>query len=378
VRRILPTNPSRPADSSAPKSSGGLRRAVLGALALTFLASPALSSGCAASFDPPARVSTLRVLGITADKPYAAPGDEVTFEMTYFDGFEDEDGSGPRPIQITWLGGCFDPPSDQYFACYEQIAEIVRGITPESPPPEGLVSQGIGFNKFTLKLPEDIISRRPPPDYGPHYGIAYVFFAACAGKVQPVLPDGTGRAPDFPLGCFDDAGNRLGSESFVPGYTQIYAFADGRSNNNPVIQGLTLNGKEIPGSDEFDKIPTVKVCPLSDEERRTPRCDREADISDCAAYTLEALIDPSVVEVDPDATAEDGGQLTETLWVSYFSDAGDISPGIKLVNDPVSGFNGELAVTFIPPPEPGITTIWAVLRDARGGSHILTRFIRVE
>jgi len=236
----------------------------------------------------------------------------------------------------------------------------------------------VGLNKFTLKLPEDIISRRPPPDYGPHYGIAYVFFAACAGKVQPVLPDGTGRAPDFPLGCFDDAGNRLGSESFVPGYTQIYAFADGRSNNNPVIQGLTLNGKEIPSADDFDQIPTVKACPLTDEERRTPRCDREADIADCTSYILEALVDPSVAEIDPDATGETGGQLTETLWVSYFSDAGDIAPGIKLVNDPVSGFNGELAVTFIPPPEPGITTIWAVLRDARGGSHIVTRFIRVE
>lgn len=357
---------------------GGSRRAVLGALALTLLASPAISSGCAATFDPPARVSSLRVLGITADKPYAAPNDEVTLEMTYFDGFEDDEGSGPRPVEITWLGGCFNPPNDLYYACYEQLAEVLQGVASGSLPPQGLVSQGVGINKFTLKLPENIISQRPAPEFGPHYGIAYVFFAACAGKVRPVLPDGTGRAPDFPLGCFDEAGNRLGSESFVPGYTQIYVFADGRPNENPVIQGLTLNNKEIPGSDEFDKIPTVKVCPISDEDRRTPSCDREADIADCESYTLRALIDPEVAEIDPDATGEDGEPLTETLWVSYFSDAGDITPGIKLVNEPISGFNTDLGVTFIPPPEPGITTLWAVLRDARGGSHVLTRFIRVE
>jgi hypothetical protein len=298
--------------------------------------------------------------------------------MTYFDGFESEEGAGPRPVQITWLGGCFDPPSDSYFACYEQLAAVLQGIASGSVPPDGLAAQGPGLDKFTLKLPDDIIARRPPPDFGPHYGIAYVFFAVCAGQVRPVLPDGTGRAPDFPLGCFDDAGNRLGSESFVPGYTQIYAFADGRTNSNPVIQGLTLNNSEIPGDDDFDKIPTVKACPLTDEERRTPRCDREADIADCQHYILRALVDPVVVEVDPDATGEEGGQLTETLWVSYFSDAGDISPGIKLVNDAVTGFNPQLGVTFIPPPDPGITTVWAVLRDARGGSHILRRFIRVE
>jgi hypothetical protein len=379
VRRIEPAQAARLAEKSAPQSpSRGPRRAVLGALALTLLASPAISSGCAASFDPPARISSLRVLGITTDKPYAAPGDEVTFDMTYFDGFGGEEGAGERPIQVTWLGGCFDPPSDQYFACYEQLTEVLQGVASGSLPPEGVVAQGPGLTKFTLKLPDDIISRRPAPDYGPYYGIAYVFFAVCAGTVRPVLPDGTGRAPDFPLGCFDEAGNRLGSESFVPGYTQIYAFNDGRQNNNPVIQGLTLNGEEIPGDDDFDKIPTVKVCPLSDEERRTPRCDRKVDISDCQAYTLNALVDASVAEIDPDATGEEGGQLTETLWVSYFSDAGDISPGIKLVNDPVGGFNDALEVTFIPPPDPGITTIWAVLRDARGGSHIVRRFIRVE
>lgn len=298
--------------------------------------------------------------------------------MTYHDGYEEVENAGARPILIMWLGGCFDPPSDQYFACYEQLGPLLQSIDPANPPADGPFAFGIGLDKFTLKIPEDIISRRPPPELGPHYGIAYVFFAVCAGIVGPVLPDGTGRAPDFPLGCFDENGNRLGSESFTPGYTQIYSFADGRKNENPIIQAMLLNNEEIPGDEDFENIPTVKACPITDEDRRTPSCDNQADIADCQHYTLKALIDPEVAEIDPDATAQDGGQLTETIWVSYFSDAGDLSPGIKLVNDPVNGFNPDVEVTFIPPNEPGITTVWAVLRDARGGSHIVRRFIRVE
>src|SRR4029079_13330971 len=99
--------------------------------------------------------------------------------------------------------------------------------------------------KFTLHLPPDLISRRPLPPDGPHYGVAYVFFAACAGTIKPVPPDSTGRAGSFPLGCFDAQDNRLGADSFVPGYTQIYSFEDGRTNDNPPVSGLTLDGKPI-------------------------------------------------------------------------------------------------------------------------------------
>lgn len=368
------------------RSARGVKRAVLGALALSVLAAPAVSSGCAASFDPPNRISTLRVLTITADKPYvnvvpedapdAEETNQVTLRMTYHDGYETEEGAAARPVQVLWLGCCYNPPLDQYFGCYEQLAEAFEDLSGSVEPGEIPMSDCLGLgDTFTLKIPDDIVSSRPKPDVGPHYGIAYAFFAVCAGSVGPVPPDGTGRAPDFPLGCFDEAGNRLGSESFVPGYTQIYSFADGRINQNPVLQGVTLDGKDI--SKEFEEIPTVKACPISDEDRRTPSCDSE-DVSDCRAYTLKALIDPSVAEIDPDATGEDGGQLTETMWVSYFTDSGDISPGIKLVNDAVAGFNPDLEVTFIPPAEPGVTTIWVVLRDARGGSSVEQRLIRVE
>src|SRR5690606_18668524 len=111
----------------------------------------------------------------------------------------------------------------------------------------GSRSGDIGTSEFTLTLPDDLVSSRPVPQAGPHYGIAYVFFAACAGNLVavPLENPGGGQVPDFPLRCVDPEGNVLGSESFSIGYTQVYAFADMRDNTNPPIDGLSLDGAAI-------------------------------------------------------------------------------------------------------------------------------------
>ena len=193
---------------------------------------------------------------------------------------------------------------------------------------------------------------------------------------QQLVPraDGTGRAPDFPFGCFD-GDKRLGPESFVPGYTQVYTFADERQNENPEVLGLTLNGEDVPEEEDFDKLPVVKACPLTEDERRNPGCDQSAREA-CTEYTIKGVVDPSIGEVDPDATGEEGGTLTEAVWISYFVDRGDIAPGVKLVNDAVAGFNPNIATSFLPPAEAGFATIWAVIRDARGGTGVIKRMVR--
>jgi hypothetical protein len=350
-----------------------LRRPLLSLLALGALAAPGIASGCAAGFDPPSLVNTLRIFAVVADKPYASPGEDVAFTMTYHDGFPSPEG--PRLVQIVWLGGCFNPPGDQYFSCYEPMAELFESIASGAPPPAEYFAAGINLTEFTLPIPEDILLTRPRPEVGPHYGIAYLFFAACAGTLGPVSDPG-GSASSFPIGCFDTDGRRLGSESFVPGYTQIYVFEDGRTNANPEIGGLTLDGQAI--SENLAEIPKVPVCPVSEEDRRSAGCGAEDPASACTAYDLEAIVDPAVVEIDPEGVDPEGQPLTEVVWVSYFADLGDLQSPIKLVNDAVTGFNDEHETQWIPPSEPGLATIWAVLRDARGGSSVVRRSIRVE
>lgn len=350
-----------------------------------FLAVLALFSApsCAASFYSTSKVNTLRVLAVTIDKPYAKPGDDVTLRMTVHDGLNPQDG--PRPVYILWLAGCFDPEGDIYYLCFEQLIDVLAPLAEGGMPDSGLfqVSQALpassgepDAHEFTFTLPEDIVSRRPVPPTGPHYGIAYVFFAACAGTLAPTeLESSGGTVPDFPVRCLDENGNPQGAESFVPGYTQIYAFADGRENQNPPITGLLLNGVEIP--EDVTAIPTVPRCPLSEDERRASGCTADDPAEVCTVYEITPAIG-DVAEADPGAIDPEGRQLRESVWISYFAADGDLEPALQLVSDPVTGLLDDLKTEWVPPAEPTVATIWAVVRDQRGGSSVIRRFVRVE
>ncbi|WP_438019616.1 hypothetical protein WMF18_11305 [Sorangium sp. So ce315] len=401
------TRPTR--STQAARSTGGAarhagagrgrrwRRALLGTLALGAIAAPAISAGCVAGFDPPSLVDGLRVFAVVADKPYAAPGEEVTFRIHYQDGLGGpEDGS--RPVTVYWFGGCENPIGDDYYGCYPQFAELAekfdawqRAGDPTAPLPDlNGVRPSIG-DAYTIKIGEGILDGRKPPASGPAFGSAYVFFVACTGTLGPVEDQGTGRAGTFPVACFDGEGRRLGPDSFVPGYTQVYVFEveadpeadpgadpeDGaeerRRNANPALNGLTFDGDEM--SEDVATLAEATPCPIDAEERREVGCNARDPIDECRTYTIEAMIPEDVAENDPDAKLQ---TLKEIVWVNYFADLGDIDGGIKLVSDASRGYLGGHAVTWIPPAEPGIATITAVVRDTRGGSSVVQRLVRVK
>ncbi|WP_437930402.1 hypothetical protein WMF37_14485 [Sorangium sp. So ce291] len=351
------------------------RRALLATLALGAAFAPAISSGCVAGFDPPSLVNRLRVFAVVADRPYANPGEQVTFQIHYQDGLGGAEG-GTRPVNVYWFGGCENPVGDDYYGCYPQFAELAAqldGWEPGDPLPElDGVPPGFG-DTYTVTIGDDILDGRVPPVSGPAYGSAYVFFVACTGTLGAVEDQGTGRAGTFPVGCFDADGRRLGPDSFVAGYTQVYVFGDRRVNANPEMQGLTLDGAPLP--EDFADIPTVPPCPVGEEERREVGCSAEDPFVECPAYDLDALLDASVAEPDPDAQQQ---ALKEIVWIDYFADLGDLDRGIKLVSDAAKGYLGDHAVKWIPPAEPGVATLTAVLRDTRGGSSVVQRRVRVK
>ena len=101
-----------------------------------------------------------------------------------------------------------------------------------------------------------------------------MFFAVCAGSIEPLSagtgggggaagPGRYGEVPGFPIGCFDASGQQLGADSFVPGYTQVYAFADGRTNHNPVVLGLAIAGAEVDAGDAGPPSPARPRFPRS-------------------------------------------------------------------------------------------------------------------
>jgi hypothetical protein len=361
------------------RARSGFRRPILGALVALTLAAPMVSasSGCAGDYLPSDLVNGLRVLAVSADTPYANPGDTVTLTMTVQDGAVD----GPRPLQILWIGGCYNPPGDLYFGCFEQLGKVFANLGGQPPgggmPPPGGDPPPLGFGPvFQMKVPEDIVSARPPQEGGSKYGIMYAFFAACAGKLDLIELDPSGKAGFFPFACFDpDTGARLGADSFVPGYTAIYSFEDGRVNQNPEVAGMLLDGE--PMSEDISLIPEVKACPSTFEERRASGCFAGEPYAGCEEHELDVDVQSDIGELDPGQMV-DGKQLYEAVWVDYLYSGGNFtSGGIRLINGVTEGYKPDHKTKWVAPDIPGLYTLSAVVRDTRGGSKVIQRDIRV-
>lgn len=326
-------------------------------------------SGCATPFDPQSVIDSVRILSVDVDKPFAQPGDKVTFKMTAFDGRDT--GGEFTPLSILWLGGCFNPPGAQYYGCYEQLGQIFADLGSGGQPPPGTIGFG---DTFELTLPDTIVSELPPPASGQRVGIAYVFFLACAGEVKPVVQAGDTSAGFFPLGCFDADGNELGAEAFVPGYTQIYAFEDGRENPNPPVSALRFDGEV----NEPDTAVVAEACAVAKEERAKSGCAATDEFAECTTYDVDVDAEKDVADLDSESKDKDGNPLREVVWVDYFADGGEFDGDIRLVNDAVKGLQTDRKVSWVPPEEPGLYRIWAVVRDNRGGSTTKSQLIEVK
>lgn len=381
-----------------PRKRFSLRSQLLPFAAATALFAPALASGCGGGFDPISKIDGLRVLAVAVTKPpvgdstddggsYAEPGEEVTFKMAYYDGLVDpENPEAPaRKTQIAWLGGCVDPPGDAYYGCYPSLAATLTKAnaaftTGDLSQLQGLpIAFGTDLDTFTMKVPTDIVSQRPPPEVGPHYGIAYVFFAVCAGFLGQAPTDSSGGAGSFPIACFADEARtiRLGAESFVPGYTQIYSFAPARSNRNPKVTEMTFDGKDV--GDGPGNALVVKACPVDEDTRTAPAsCSREDPFTTCTSVAVDITAGADIADDDPEGTGLDGKRLKEVVWVDYFADKGDFDSDVGLVNDATTGLIADHSSNWIAPAEPGLVSLWAVVHDARGGVTTLQRYIKVE
>ena len=328
-------------------------RAVRSSLLLIAMASLGLSACGGDDFDPASKVQGVRVLAVKKSAPYAKPGEKVELEILYWDGKSDPDEQ--RPLEVTWFGGCTNPAGDLYYGCFPQLAELFAG--PPSADKLELIGKG---DRFEVTIPDDIISSRPPPaDGSPPYGLGYIFFTACSGRLGPPAADGgaDGEAEGLPLSCYGPNDELLGPDDVVPGYTSIYAYEDLR-NENPVMQDFLFDGNS--GSDE----------PL-----RVKRCEG----SKCRKYELRAIIDPASAELDPLAEpAPDGSPIQEQLWVNYYATRGEIERPIRLVNDATKGWNDQTESSWEVPREPGTVVLWAIVRDNRGGVDWMERRVVVE
>ena len=354
------------------RRSRSLRRLALATMMLLPAVGTLVAQACATSFDPPSAVNTLRIISVEADLPYALPGDTVNFNMLLADGRGED--TNPNPVNTLWLGGCFNPTGGQYYGCYQSLAEVFGALAEGGAPPPGTVGGGPGITQFGLAIPEDILDEVPEPNVGSRVGTAFLFFVACDGEIRPTIDAEDPTASSFPIGCFDSSGVQLGPEAFVPGYTQIFVFEDGRMNANPAVRGLQVDGETLPA----DEVLSVETCPITLEERQKSGCAARDEFTECGALDIDVDVPEEAAEDDPGATDVDGNQLSEVLWVSYFATGGQFENDLKLVSDASTGLVADRSTRWVAPEEPGLYSIWAVVRDNRGGSRTVTHFVQVQ
>lgn len=313
--------------------------------------------GCDPSFEPQTIVDDLRVFAVHKDNPYPRPGDDLTLTILWGDGSEE----APRDIEILWISGCFNPPGDLFTGCLDSFAELdMNGGN------AGEIGLGEG-NQYTFQVPADIISRQGAFTGGQRpFGTAFVFFAACAGRIDeaPVSDEEL----EFPIACYGPDGAQLGADDFVAGYSQTFIYDD-LTNNNPIITGVKFRGQEVTSACIG---PACEQPPMSTVECGvTPcvaPCAADGDKKECPEFTVEPIVDRASAEVDDGSTEFENRQLLEQIWMNYYADGGRMGGNVKLVNDAIEGFNDDFSAVWRPPAKPGVYHIYSVVHDNRGGA----------
>jgi hypothetical protein len=236
----------------------------------------------------------------------------------------------------------------------------------------------LGFgDTFSFTMPTDIITSRPPPPdpKQPAYGLSFVFFAACAGKLAPP-PEGEQVA--FPLSCYGPAGELLGADDFVAGYSAVYAYDDYR-NQNAIITGFRLAGEDV-GSNCIDGACVGTVPPTSLDCQSAPciyACADDGDDS-CPEIPVQPVVDPASAEVDQVSVDAYGKSYSEQMWIRYYVDRGGVKSDVRLLNDAQKGWSSDYGTKLYAPKEPGPMSIWAVVHDNRGGSAWIRQDLLVQ
>jgi|SRR6187551_298496 hypothetical protein len=329
------------------------KRLVAGLALLTATAAAASMVGCGPTLARISSLEALRIMGVRKSAPYARPGETVHLQMLW------EDGRPELPDQVETFFGfwCLNPPANSYAAC----------LTTE---PSVEPSFDFGVTEFDVEIPEDSVIAHPDIEGSIPSGMAFVFYGVCAGKMEVPELSGDVEPEDLVPRCVDAAGEQLGADDFVIGYSQIFIYDELR-NANPILTGLKQDGEELEVDcineecEEQFVVPDLDGC--QEGVLCLEACEDDGDVALCPSTPVEVIVDPASAEVDEVAKSF-GTDQEESIWVSYFIDRGGVNSEVKLVNDAVQGFQSSFETNLYAPAEPGPVRVWAVVRDNRGGT----------
>jgi hypothetical protein len=297
--------------------------------------------GCGADFDPGSNVSSLRVLTVQADNPYAAPGETVRLEATS----HDPEG---RDIDWAWVA-CETPASTSVEGCLIEIAEtaLATGSVP-------LLASGVGQNSVELTIPEDVLDG-VPLEARPSV-LSGVLSIACPGTLSLDVEAAAEGGSLLPFRCIDASGAELGLHDAIAGVKRVYVREVDR-NQNPVIASITFDGEPWPE----DEVKEVDACDTGDFT--FDDCEGEGDhriAANLSAESFEAGVD------------EFGRAFTEELVVQHYATEGIFEYEVRIAELPENRWVARRSASGQE------LRLWFVARDDRGGVALAERRVRVR
>ncbi len=341
-------------------------------------------SGCGQDSDRPSEVHTLRVLAVRSETPFTKPASSAGLSMLAYDGSPRArlaDGSS-RSTSTLWIGGCINPNGDNYAACMPYLHEAIEqlgdaNLSNQVVPTDAPAGRFGWGQTFTAQVPADIISSRVvAPGVVYPYGVQIVFFAYCGGLLKRVDVEST----KFPLGCFDaQTGEALGRDDFEYGFYPIFSY-ESLENQNPTFSSIRFDGHDL-GAACSDVAPCSDGLHCGSAGLCIPvvqRCTQPKN-DDCPGYSLSIEVPRTSAELATVAHVTASDALTESLWVSYYSNAGSFEQDARVINDPQSGWNDDTAGKWRANVDSSREVrLWVVVRDNRNGVTWVSRDVWVQ
>ncbi len=293
------------------------------------------------------QVTSVRILAVRADLPYAHPGETVNLEALAVDGRARRD----VPMRMFWFPvPCVNPPGGQYYDCYPAL---------EAAYPTGvdLTPQLVEGMTHTITIPSDALANvAPQPGRGDEPIVtSWTFMFACAGHVERIARSGRLAENAAPFACFGADGKQLPAEDAVFGFTRVSITAT-RRNAIPTLKTLILRG--VPVDPEKGVV--------------IPRCERDLyetiTDEDCDALGMGIAFDDADAEIDPDNVDAEGRPGRETIYSDWYVTFGRFRQERRIERDPFKGRPEIPDVLYEPTRSRGKGTLWAVLHDNRGGT----------
>lgn len=313
-------------------------------LAVSLLAFALASlQGCGADFAPASRVTDFRLIAVSADKPFAAPGEVVTLRTLYHEPFG-------RPVTWAWTV-CENPSDTTVPACLRELVTRAREGRP-------LVFQtGPGLDTFAWTVPPDLIARLPPQGRGGAMG--GILTVACPGvlRVDPI--DAATSPSSLPFHCLEAGSNvELPFERYVVAVKRIFV-RERDKNQNPRLDLVTWDGAPWP----------------ENETRETSACDNDTNVyADCTGGEEHVVGSTPSPDASESGVDELGVAFTEQVVVQTYATEGTFEFQAKN-GDRASEGSGFVARRAARGKE---VTMWFVVRENRGGVSWTSRRLRVR